>query len=200
MAHVSANHSDDRDEIEAQSAEILSLLAQLTKRFASEEEEQWRWIAAHSPNPQIVELMRDSTITAMRVLDAVGRMEPVNGISVALRYHIPKGTVSKVTRRLIAQKLLSASSLPSNRKEIYFHLTPLGREFVDFHRSFDGQMEQGFRRFLQRYEPGVLRLLVQILRDANAASFLTFEQHEPINQASEQEGAPPSASAKEASE
>lgn len=178
MAHVSGDQADDRAEVEAQSAAILALVAQLTRRFAAEEEEQWRWIAAHSPNPHIVEIMRDSTITAMRVLDAIGRMEPVNGITVATRSHIPKGTVSKVTRRLMTQKLLSSSSLPNNRKEVIFRLTPLGREFVDFHRRFDGQMERGFKNFLRRYDAGVLRLLVQILREANEASFLTFEQRE----------------------
>ncbi len=75
---------EDQDDVESLSTEILALLGQVTKRFASEEEEQWRWIVAHSPNPEVVELMRDATITAMRVLDAIGRLEPVNGITIGV--------------------------------------------------------------------------------------------------------------------
>ncbi len=50
----------------------------------------------------------------------------------ASQHHIPKGTVSKVTHRLMTKKLISSETLPNNRKEVYFRLTPLGREFVDF--------------------------------------------------------------------
>ncbi|HEV2458480.1 MAG TPA: winged helix DNA-binding protein [Ktedonobacterales bacterium] len=158
----------------ALSAEILALLAQVTERFESQEHEEWRWFEEHSPDPRVVELLRDSTSTALRVVDAVGRLEPVNGITIAAQFRIPKGTVSKVTRRLIAQRLVTTESRPKNRKEILFRLTPLGRQLFEVHRRFDEQMERGFRRFLERYATDELRLLVRVLRDATEASFLTL--------------------------
>jgi len=164
----------EHEAAEALSAEILALLAKLTERFDAEDNEHWQWMAAHSSTPQVVELLRDSTITAMRVLDAIGRLEPVNGIAIATQYHIPKGTVSKVTRRLITQGLVRTESLPNNRKEIWFRLTALGREAFEVHRAFDAQMERGMRQFLQRYQPNDLRLLVRVLQEAAEASFLTI--------------------------
>jgi len=160
------------DEPAALSAQILALLAKLTERFDSAENEEWRWLIAHSPSSLIVEILRDSTPMTLRVLDAIGRAEPVNGITISERYRIPKGTVSKITRRLIDQELISHERLPNNRKELLFRLTPLGRDLFDLHRTFDERMERGFTQFLQRYDATTLRLLVGVLQDATEASFL----------------------------
>ena len=166
------HHIDALDDPAALSAEILALLAKMTERFDSAENEEWRWLIAQSPSPLIVEILRDSTTMTLRVIDAIGRMEPVNGITISERYRIPKGTVSKITRRLIAQGLISHERLPNNRKELLFRLTPLGRDLFDLHRTFDERMERGFIQFLQRYDAATLRLLVGVLREATEASFL----------------------------
>jgi DNA-binding MarR family transcriptional regulator len=154
------------------SARVIALLAKITERFDSAENEEWRWLAEHSPSPVIVEILRDSTPMTMRVLDAIGRMGPVNGVTISEQYRIPKGTVSKITRRLIAQQLVSPERLPNNRKEVLFRLTPLGKDLFELHHAFDEQMERGFNRFLQGYDVDALRLLVSILQDATEASFL----------------------------
>lgn len=182
MSSSSEGQAESRDEPETLIPQILALLAKLTEQFESEEHENWRWLAQHSSDPQIVGLLRDSTATALRVVDAVGRLEPVNGITISAQSRIPKGTVSKVTRRLIAQNLVSAESLPHNKKEILFRLTPLGRELFQVHRAFDEQMERGFMRFLRRYHPDELRLLARVLREATAASFLTLGLQAPSGQ------------------
>ena len=172
MPDLPDQHTDAADEPAALSARILALLAKMTERFDSAENEEWRWLIAHSPSPLIVEILRDSTPMTLRVIDAIGRMEPVNGITISERYRIPKGTVSKITRRLIDQGLISHERLPNNRKELLFRLTPLGRDLFDLHRTFDERMERGFIQFLQRYDAATLRLLVGVLREATEASFL----------------------------
>ena len=176
MPAATNNSTGAQEAVTALSAEILTLLSKITELFDSGETEQWRWLEEHSPDALIVEILRDSTLVALRVLNAVGLSEPINGITIAERFKIPKGTVSKVTRRLMAQKLIVSESLPNNRKEILFRLTPLGRQLFDLHRQFDGLMERGFKRFLEHYEAAELALLVRILRDASEASFLELGQ------------------------
>jgi DNA-binding MarR family transcriptional regulator len=172
--------SEHVDTLTALSVEILALLAKVTERFETEGNEEWQWIASHSNDPLVVELLRDASITTLRVIDAIGRLEPVNGITISTQFRIPKGTVSKVTRRLIARKLVSVESLPHNRKEILFRLAPLGRELFQVHRAFDEQMERGFIQFLRHYNADELRLLARVLRDAADASFLSLgEQPTP---------------------
>lgn len=182
MPAPTGDQLSDHDEIASLSAEILALLAKITERFESSESEGWQWIAQHSRDPLAVELLQDATPTAMRVLDAIGRLEPVNGATVSEQFRIPKGTVSKIARRLIAKNLVRADSLPNNKKEILFRLTPLGGELFRVHRAFDEQMERGFLRFFQRYESDELRLLIRILRDATEASFVTLGQQAPSPQ------------------
>src|SRR5262249_15996899 len=100
MPDASNHHTKNHDESETLIAHILALLAQVTERFDSEEHEEWQWLAQHSHNPLVVELLRDSTTTTLRVLDAIGRSEPVNGITISEQFRIPRGTISKITRRL----------------------------------------------------------------------------------------------------
>ena len=102
MTDASKDHSSNQDDTEPLVEQILALLSKVTERFDSDENEAWQWFAQHSNNPLIVELLRDSTTTTLRVLDAIGRSEPVNGITISEQFRIPKGTVSKITRRLVA--------------------------------------------------------------------------------------------------
>lgn len=182
MLDTSNDQTKNREETAPLVAQVLALLAKVTEQFQSEEHENWRWLAQHSQNPLIVEILRDSTLTGLRVLNAIGRLEPVNGITIAAQFRIPKGTVSKVTRRLIAQNLIRTEFLPKNKKAILFRLTPLGRELFEVHRAFDEQMERGFVRFLQRYSPDELRLLSRVLQDVTEASFLTLGLQAPAAQ------------------
>ena len=166
--------SGDASDIATLSTEVLALISRITERFESEEHEEWQWLARQSHDPQVVEILRDTTTMGLRIIDAIGRLEPVNGATISTQFRIPKGTVSKVTRRLVARQLVSHESLPNNRKEILFRLTPLGRELFEVHRAFDEQMERGFLQFLRRYDASELRLLVRVLRDATEASFLSL--------------------------
>jgi len=155
-------------------SDILSLLSQLSDQFEPGAQEMKQWMAEHFPNPAIIDLLQEATFTMMRVLDAIGSLEPVNGITISKQFRIPKGSVSKTTRRLIAQKLIVQESLPNNKKEVLFRLTPLGRELSQAHRAFDEQMERGFRQFMARYQADELRFVTRILRDALTTSFLNL--------------------------
>lgn len=153
-------------------AEILRLMAQLSEKFEPGDNEMKHWMIEHFRNPAIVELLQDTTMMMLRVIDAIGQFEPVNGITISKQYRIPKGSVSKITRRLIAKKLVTQESLPNNKKEILFRLTPLGRQLFHAHRAFDQQMERGFIQFLQRYNSDELRFVVRVLEDIAQTSFL----------------------------
>ncbi|HTP08294.1 MAG TPA: winged helix DNA-binding protein [Anaerolineae bacterium] len=152
--------------------EIMALLDKVSEKFEPEYGETRQWMADHSGNPKITKILFDSSPTMLRVLNAVGQLEPVNGITISRQFHIPKGSVSKTTRKLIAQKLIKKESRPNNKKEMLFRLTPLGRELFEVHRAFDQQMERGFVRFLQRYEADQLQLVVRVLQDSIDTSFL----------------------------
>jgi len=156
-------------------AEILALLAKVSEKLEPENLEMKQWIIEHFHKPIIIELLQDTTITALRVLDAIGQLGPVNGITISRQFRIPKGTISKTTRRLVAKKLIISESLPDNKKEVLFRLTPLGQELFQAHRAFDQQMETGFVRFLRRYNSSELNFIARVLQDISKTSFLDLE-------------------------
>ncbi len=160
------------DQTAAQIRDIMALLGTLSERFEPEDSTMKDWMTEHFQNPAIIELLQDTTFMMMRVLDAIGQLEPVNGITISKQYRIPKGSVSKVTRRLIAKKLITQESLPNNKKEVLFRTTPLGKELYLAHRAFDQQMEKGFVTFLQRYSSEELAFLARVLQEASETSWL----------------------------
>jgi DNA-binding MarR family transcriptional regulator len=160
-------------------ADILAMLAAATHQVESQQNESWQWLAERSRDPLLVEALREMTVTSLRVIDAIGRLEPLNGIAISMHSGLPKGTVSKVTRRLIAQNLVNGAHRLPNHKEIYFRLTRRGRELFTVHQAFDDQMERGIVRFLERYRTDELSLLARVLREASETSFLSLGVAEP---------------------
>lgn len=157
--------------------EIMTLLSEVSEKFEPDNLGMKQWIVQNFNNPKIAELLEDSTVMMLRVLDAIGKLEPVNGATISKQFRIPKGSVSKATRRLIAKKLIKTESLPNNKKEILYRTTPLGKELFQAHRAFDEQMEKDFVQFLQKYDEDELRFLVRVLHDFAEASFLSQGSH-----------------------
>jgi DNA-binding MarR family transcriptional regulator len=145
--------------------EIMTLLSKVSEKFEPGENEMKQWTTRNLHSPVVVEVLQDSTLMTLRVLDAIGRLEPVNGITISKQSRIPKGSVSKITRRLISKKLITKESLPNNKKEILFRTTALGKEIFLAHQAFDQKMEKGFLKFLKRYSPEELDFVVRILQD-----------------------------------
>jgi DNA-binding MarR family transcriptional regulator len=172
VSDAPGNSQDRRADPGSLIPEILGLLSVLSDKFEPGAGEMKQWMARNIANPAVAELLHDTTILGLRTLDAIGRLEPVNGITISKQFGIPKGSVSKITRRLIARNLVTKTALPNNKKEVLFQLTPLGKELFVAHRAFDRQMEQGFVQFLGRYNADELGLVARMLRDLSVTSWL----------------------------
>ena len=174
MPDVHKTTSTDPAETQSLPADILGLMAAIADKFDPGEQEMRVWMAKNFPDAPIIEIFQEATTVMLRVLDAIGQLEPVNGITIADHHKIPKGTVSKTTRKLISLGLITSESLPNNKKEILFRLTPLGSEVFHAHRAFDQQMERGYYAFIERYTPDEMRFIARVLQDVLDNSFLTL--------------------------
>jgi DNA-binding MarR family transcriptional regulator len=158
--------------------EIMSLMSQAAQKLEPDSLGMKQWIIENYNDPKVANLLQDSTFMMLRVLNAIGQLQPVNGISISKQFRIPKGSVSKATRRLIAKKLIKTESLPNNKKEILYRTTPLGQDLFEAHRAFDQQMEKSFVEFLKKYNEAELRFIVRLLRDITEVTFLTTQSQE----------------------
>jgi DNA-binding MarR family transcriptional regulator len=150
--------------------QIMALLGQVADKFEPGADEIKAWMTANLGTSAVIDLLHDTTITSFRVLNVVGKQEPVNGITISRQSGVPKGSVSKATRRLIAQRLITSEPLPNNQKEIRYRLTSRGRELYEAHRAFDAYMEKRFITFLERYDADDLALIVRVLQDLSGTN------------------------------
>jgi DNA-binding MarR family transcriptional regulator len=154
------------------SAEILALMGQVAHRFGPDDGVMKVWLMEKNYDPIIAKALPDMTATMWRALGAIGQLGPVNGATISKQFGMPKGSVSKATRRLIARKLVKSKPLPNNKKEVLFQLTPLGQRFDAAHQAFDAQLVRGFNRFIERYDGDEVGLMIKVLQDVLETSFL----------------------------
>lgn len=105
------------------------------------------------------------TVTMLHVLDIIGQYEPVNGITVAKQLAITKGGVTKITKKLLEKQLLLRETHPTNKKEVYFRLTPEGKELALVHQQLHRELEKQSLQFLDKYQDNELEVIVRFLED-----------------------------------
>ncbi|MEC0134395.1 winged helix DNA-binding protein [Paenibacillus odorifer] len=154
---------------------LIEKIPQLQKRFQSEDDEEKEWLIQNCSNPLIIDFLQDSTVMMLHVIDAIGQLEPVNGTTISKQFGIPKGSVSKITRKLVQQEIIRTEFLPDNKKEVLFLTTPLGKEIFDLHLALHKQMNKGINRFLQRYNTDELLFIIQAFEDTLQASWVHSE-------------------------
>ncbi|MBU3174936.1 MarR family transcriptional regulator [Clostridium estertheticum] len=154
---------------------MKEVFVEVQNRHATEDDEEKRWLIENCHNPVISELIPETTAMMLHVLDAIGRYNPVNTITISKKMNIPKGTVSKITRKLIANGLILKESLPNNKKEFHFNITPLGKEFFKLHEALHKRIEIKINKFLKRYDVAELQFLISILEDFSKISWINAE-------------------------
>lgn len=159
--------------------EMMYQVANVQKRFQSEgEDDERRWMIAKAKDSNLVKFLKESTVIMLHVIDAIGELEPVNGITISKQFGIPRGSVSKITRKLVAQKMVQTEYLQGNKKEVLFQLTPQGHQIFKLHKQLHHHIEHNVRNFLRRYDVEQMQFLVQCLKDTSEASWVQEESFE----------------------
>lgn len=156
--------------------QIIKLTEQISKRFADGDDEEKQWMAQKIKNPILRQLLPNITIIMLHVLEAVGKFGPINGITISKEMEIPKGTVSKITRKLESLNLIRKEQLPDNKKEILFSITPLGYELFEVHKDLHEHIEKNVIHFLNKYHSNELDFLTRVLEDVLKQSLVQLEE------------------------
>ncbi|AFH61082.1 MarR family transcriptional regulator [Paenibacillus caseinilyticus] len=151
---------------------LVEVVQGLQTKLLSEDDEEKEWLIQNSPNPVIAGLIKEMTVMMLHVLDAIGKLEPVNGITISKQFGFSKGSISKITRKLVDKNIIQFEYLPDNKKEVLFRTTPLGKEIYRLHLALHHQLDIGVKHFLQRYNEDELRFLVDALSETLHASWL----------------------------
>jgi len=177
VEHSGGTHpSNGMNPKQASISRIMDLMEQFGQRIQKEDDDERKWLVQHCSDPELSRLIAEITVAELHVVDAVGRLEPVNGITVSKDSGVPKGTVSKIARRLIGKKLLTSESLQDNKKEILFRTTSLGKKLFELHQQLHAEIEKGASAFLNRYSEQELAFLGRVLQDAVNASWVALDE------------------------
>ena len=99
LTNFSDNTNDSfEDDKEALIVHIKKLFSDVSTRQTLEVDEEKQWLLQNCTNYEISEIVQELTVIALHVLDAIGRLQPVNSITIAKETGIPKGTVSKTIK------------------------------------------------------------------------------------------------------
>jgi len=110
------------------------------------------------------------------VLDAIGKLGRANGSTLSSRFGFPKGTISKLTKRLAALGLIAFETIPGNKKELYFVITPLGETIYKLHERLDERILAGATRFMADYSEEQLKFIRDFMNKLTSHSFLQLDE------------------------
>lgn len=97
------------------------------------------------------EILHGYGYSEIHCIAAIGELSRPNVTRIAERMKMTRGAVSKITRRLTAHGLSESYSLPENKKEVYFRLTPEGQSLYQEHKCRHSLWEQRDAAFFSRY-------------------------------------------------
>ncbi|MEF2967726.1 winged helix DNA-binding protein [Paenibacillus sp. M1] len=153
--------------------QITDAIEKVQKRFQAEgEDEESSWMIRQTDNPAAISFLRRATVMMLHIIDAIEELEPVNGIRISQKLGIPRGSVSKITRKLVQENVIQMEYLPDNKKMILFRTTPFGREISRIHQSLHRQIGINVHNFLNKYDAEQLSFLVHVLQDTLETSWV----------------------------
>jgi DNA-binding MarR family transcriptional regulator len=165
---------DNNDKVELVN-EVKMLFNKILIKHESEIDDEKRWILLNCNDPILLKKLDDMTIIMLHVLDAIGRLEHVNSITISKDTGIPKGTVSKIIPKLISKEFIIKEAIPNNKKESLFKITPLGKEVFYLHQAMHKKIETGANDFLKNYDIKDLQFIIRFLTDLNDLALLYKE-------------------------
>jgi DNA-binding MarR family transcriptional regulator len=158
--------------------DLIGSVTHLQIKFQREDDEEKQWLIQNSPTSEIAALMKEMTVNMLHVLSAIGKLEPVNGITISKQFGFSKGNVSKITKKLADRQIIILEYIPNNKKEILFRTTSLGKQINSLHQDLHKQIDIGVNQFLQRYNEDELKFLVNAFHETLEASWIPTESNE----------------------
>lgn len=100
-------------------------------------------------------------------IDFIGRLELPNVTKVAEHMGMTRGAISKMTKKLLNKGLIEKYTLETNKKEVYFRLTDLGKLLFEEHDKRHKRWEKRDMEFLSRYSTEEVEMVHKFMKEFN---------------------------------
>ncbi|GBK65969.1 MarR family transcriptional regulator [Paenibacillus macerans] len=142
--------------------QIEALIHQISED--DHEEEEWHEILTGED----WKYQNKVNVTECHVIDYIGKNRLTNAVGIATALNMTKGSISKITTRLLEKGFIESHRMEGNRKELFFTLTRSGGEVYKLHEKLHEQarnkLDAAISTFTQE-ELIVIHRFIHILRD-----------------------------------
>lgn len=95
----------------------------------------------------------------------IGDKDMTNAVSIANNLKITRGGISKLLSRLINRGFVKASQLNDNKREIFYHLTSLGKKVYSIHKTLHAQYLISLQAMVKSYSNEEQLIIKRFLND-----------------------------------
>lgn len=107
--------------------------------------------------------LKGHTPSEVHCIESIEKNADSNVRELAKSLYMTRGAISKLTKKLMTKKLIESYQKPDNKKEIYFKLTPQGKEIFriheDLHKEFRKRDKVIFEQITDEQFEGVLHFV-----------------------------------------
>ncbi|AIQ57410.1 MarR family transcriptional regulator [Paenibacillus borealis] len=105
-----------------------------------------------------------NSMTTIHVIDCIGNHEPINSTSIAEKMKLSKASITKISGKLLQEGCIKRSRMNDNKKEVYFSLTPKGRQLFVVHAEMHQSLEQSFIQGLNTFSEAELQASLKFIQ------------------------------------
>ncbi|MDR7246521.1 MULTISPECIES: MarR family transcriptional regulator [Priestia] len=107
----------------------------------------------------------DLNLSEIHLIACIGDYGPINVTMISEKTNLAKGSITRISKKLLKLDLIKRQQLLDNKKEVYFRLTAKGQKFHKIHEQIHQEIENRFMSFLDKYTPEQLAFSRRLLQD-----------------------------------
>jgi DNA-binding MarR family transcriptional regulator len=104
-------------------------------------------------------------ISEYHVIECIGKNRLPNATLISKELNMTRGAISKITAKLLSKGLIKADHLENNKKEVYYTLTPQGKDAFNIHEKIHELADGNLQEILGKYNSDELGTISRFLDD-----------------------------------
>ncbi|MEX3616942.1 MarR family transcriptional regulator [Paenibacillus glucanolyticus] len=104
-------------------------------------------------------------LSEIHLIANIGSRDSLNVTALSEKTGLTKGSITRVSKKLLKLDLIRRQQFSDNKKEVYFTLTENGERLCRIHDRLHQEIEMRFKKFLEKYTPEQLAFAREFLQD-----------------------------------